>query len=64
MVKNQFNINDIVRIKNFTEHYRIVRINLDTLSDKCKTIWYQLYRLSDGYVCIKKENGIEIVSQY
>lgn len=62
MVKNQFNINDIVSIKNFTEQYRIVGINLDTLSDKCKVIWYQLYRLSDGYICTTKEKAITVGS--
>ena len=59
MIKNQFNINDVVKLKRFDEEYKIVGINLDTLSCKSKIIWYKLYRLSDGYVCIIKDNQIE-----
>jgi len=59
MIKNQFNINDVVKLKRYDEEYRVVGIKLDTLSDKCKVIWYDLYRIYDGYVCIMKDNQIE-----
>ena len=63
LIKNIFNINDMVYIKNYDNEYRVVEISLDTLSDKCNIIWYKLYRLSDGYTCEVKENILEIVNK-
>ena len=57
-ITNKFNINEIISIGT-DEEYRVVGMSLDTLSNKCKVIWYKLYRLSDGYVCKINSKFIE-----
>ena len=51
----------MIKLKRYDKEYRVVGINLDTLSCKSKIIWYKLCRISDGYVCIMKDNQIEII---
>jgi hypothetical protein len=55
MLKNKYQLNDIVKINTFAEEYKIVGMDLDTYN-KPQKIWYKLYRLSDGYVCVVAEN--------
>lgn len=61
-MKNKFNLNDVVRIK-YSEEYKIVGMRLNTYN-KPKKIWYDIYRLSDGYVCTVAENVLEFISEY
>lgn len=56
-MKNKFNLNDIVSILKHNDKYKIVRIELDTYN-KSKSIWYHIYRISDGYVCVVKEGEL------
>lgn len=60
-MQNKFNLNDTVKISKYIEEYKVVGIDLDTYN-KPKKIWYKLYRVSDGYVCVVAENAIELVS--
>lgn len=43
-MKNRFNLNDIVKIFNYDDDYKIIGMKMDT-RNKPKKIWYELYRL-------------------
>jgi len=53
---NKFNILDIVCLKGLDDEYKVMEIEYTHYHN---IIWYTLWRLSDGYKCKVKENGIE-----
>lgn len=57
MVKNKYNLNDMVEIYN--EKYRIVQISSGTLNKESKAIYYMLYNDSTGKRLEMKEQQIE-----
>jgi len=64
IMKNEFYLNDIVKLKGYFENYKVTGMDLGEQPEVYKAVRYKLCRVSDNYVCYFKEAELEPVSKY